>query len=101
LEKRLGQQSLGPELEYRDRDAEACLWLRENELRVLIDNPSDTLKRRKEKKGHLEIPSKEQFRSLLKELRSGHRSTGEAANLIEFLAYSDIYFNECRACYIQ
>lgn len=59
-----------------------------NELRILIDNPSDTLKRRKEKKGHLEIPSKEQFRSLLRELRSGHRSTGEAANFIEFLAYS-------------
>lgn len=34
------------------------------------------------------IPSKEQFLAVLGELRNGHRATGEAADFVEFLAYS-------------
>lgn len=57
-------------------------------LRILLDNPADTLNRKKQGKAKILIPSKEQFCILVKELRSGHRSTGEAADLVELLAYS-------------
>jgi integrase len=57
-------------------------------LRILLDNPARLLKRKKEPKPGILIPSKEQFRSLLDELRNGHRATGEAADFVEFLAYS-------------
>ena len=60
----------------------------ENTLRILIDNPARHLKRKKEPKPGMVIPSKEQFRAVLEELRNGHRATGEAADFIEFLAYS-------------
>lgn len=59
-----------------------------DDLRILIDNPADTLKRRKVKQSGMVIPTKEQFRVLVQELRGGHRSTGEAADFVEFLAYS-------------
>ena len=57
-------------------------------LRILIDNPAESIKRRKPKAVERLIPSKEDFRQLVTSLRSGHRSTGEAADFIEFLAYS-------------
>lgn len=59
-----------------------------NDLRILVDNPVEVVKRRKERKAAILIPTKEQFRALLGELRNGHRSTGEAADFVEFLAYS-------------
>ena len=60
----------------------------QNTLRILIDNPARHLKRKKERKSGIVIPSKEQFRTLVNELRNGHRTTGEAADFVEFLAYS-------------
>jgi integrase len=57
-------------------------------LRILIDNPAESIKRRKPKAVERLIPSKEDFRQLVASLRSGHRATGEAADFIEFLAYS-------------
>ncbi|HMJ90396.1 MAG TPA: site-specific integrase, partial [Candidatus Acidoferrum sp.] len=63
-------------------------------LRIILDNPVEGLKRRKQPKGGIVIPSKEQFRALVGELRSGHRSTGEAADLVEFLAYSGCRLGE-------
>jgi integrase len=68
-----------------------------NTLRILLDNPADILKRKKEPKTGIVIPSKEQFRALVNELRSGHRSTGEAADLVEFLAYSGCRVAEARS----
>jgi integrase len=68
-----------------------------NTLRILLDNPADSLKRKKEPKTGIVIPSKEQFRALVSELRSGHRSTGEAADLVEFLAYSGCRIAEARS----
>jgi integrase len=65
-------------------------------LRIVLDNPADTLKRKKEPKAGIVIPSKDQFRVLVNELRSGHRSTGEAADLVEFLAYSGCRVAEAR-----
>lgn len=58
------------------------------DLKILVDNPADTLKRRKVKQAGIVIPSKEQFRALVQNLREGHRATGEAADFVEFLAYS-------------
>ncbi len=66
-------------------------------LRIVLDNPVEGLKRKKEPKAGIVIPSKEQFRALVNELRSGHRSTGEAADLVEFLAYSGCRVAEARA----
>ena len=65
-------------------------------LRIVLDNPVDSLKRKKEPKAGIIIPTKEQFRALVSELRSGHRSTGEAADLVEFLAYSGCRVAEAR-----
>lgn len=65
-----------------------------DQLRILIDSPSDSLKRKKQGKSQILVPSKEQFGVLLTELRNGHRSTGEAADLVEFLAYSGCRVNE-------
>ena len=62
-------------------------YARDN-LRIIIDNPAESLKRRKQPKNRITIPSKDEFRRLLDDLRSGHRSTGDAADLVEFLAYS-------------
>ena len=59
-----------------------------NDLRILLENPARSIKRRKVRSAERLIPSKEDFRALVAELRNGHRSTGEAANFVEFLAYS-------------
>jgi integrase len=65
-------------------------------LRIVLDNPAEFLKRKKEPKAGVVIPTKEQFRALLNELRTGHRSSGEAADLVEFLAYSGCRVAEAR-----
>jgi integrase len=57
-------------------------------LRVILENPVHTVKRRKSLKRGVVIPTKEQFRIVLNELRNGHRATGQAADFAEFLAYS-------------
>ena len=69
----------------------------QNTLRILLDNPARQLKRKKQPKSGAMIPSREQFRELVNELRSGHRSTGEAADLVEFLAYSGCRVAEARS----
>jgi len=69
----------------------------QNTLRILIDNPAERLKRKKEPKPGIIIPSKDQFRALVNELRTGHRATGEAADLVEFLAYSGCRVAEARS----
>ena len=65
-------------------------------LRIVLNNPVEKLKRKKERKNGIVIPSKEQFRALVDELQSGHRSTGQAADLVEFLAYSGCRVGEAR-----
>src|SRR4029077_18175642 len=69
----------------------------QNTLRILLDNPARHLKRKKQPKSGATIPSREQFRALVNQLRSGHRSTGEAADLVEFLAYSGCRVAEARS----
>ena len=59
-----------------------------NSLRIILDNPAAELTRKKQRKSVVRIPTKDQFRTLVAELRNGHRSTGEAADLVEFMAYS-------------
>jgi integrase len=59
-----------------------------NDLRLLIENPAASIKRRKVRSAERLIPTKEAFRSLVAELRTGHKATGEAANFVEFLGYS-------------
>jgi integrase len=68
-----------------------------DDLRILIENPIEPIKRRKERKAAILIPSKEQFCALLAELRNGHRSTGEAADFVEFLGYSGCRQQEAAA----
>jgi integrase len=55
---------------------------------LLVENPAESIKRRKVRSAERLIPSKEDFRRLVAELRSGHKATGEAADFVEFLAYS-------------
>jgi integrase len=57
-------------------------------LKIILENPADTIKRKKVIQPGVVIPSKEQFRLLLEELRKGHKATGHTADFVEFLAYS-------------
>ena len=60
----------------------------QDDLRLLIENPAESIKRRKVRSAERLIPTKEDFCRLVSELRSGHKATGEAADFVEFLAYS-------------
>lgn len=61
--------------------------------RLLLDNPAEYLKRRKQLKPKPVIPNKEQFSALVRELRQSPQA-GEAANLVEFLGYSGCRLGE-------
>lgn len=68
----------------------------QSELRIILENPADKAKRRKQAKKIIRVPTREEFGKLVNALRNGHRSTGEAANLVEFLAYSGCRVGEAR-----
>jgi integrase len=61
--------------------------------RLLLDNPAESLKRRKQPRSTAVIPNKEQFTALVRELRESPQA-GEAANLVEFLGYSGCRLGE-------
>jgi integrase len=61
--------------------------------RLLLDNPAESLKRRKQPKATAVIPNRDQFTALVKELRESPQA-GEAANLVEFLGYSGCRLGE-------
>jgi len=63
--------------------------------RIILENPADTVKRRKMDKPQIFIPSKEQFQILLAALRGEPRAR-EAALFVEFLAYSGLRLGEAR-----
>jgi len=65
-----------------------------DDLCILLDNPAERIKRRKLATPERPILSKEQFRLLVRELRSGHKATGEAADLVELMAYSGLRQSE-------
>jgi len=67
-------------------------------LRIILDNPVDTVKKRKTDKPHTVIPTKDQFRVLLTALRNQPKAQ-PAAELIEFLAYSGLRLGE--ACEVR
>lgn len=62
-------------------------------LRIILENPVDAVKKRKTEKPHIVIPNKEQFRVLLSTLRAELRAH-EAPDFIEFLAYSGLRLGE-------
>ena len=64
-------------------------------LRIILENPADTVTRRKMEKAHILIPSKEQFQTLLAALRNEPRAR-EAALFVEFLGYSGLRLGEAR-----
>jgi integrase len=83
----------GPKISARSWNIEMetlnqMLAYAKDHLRILIDNPASSVKRKKMVRSGTAIPTKEQFRAILNELRDGHKSTGEAADLVEFLGYS-------------
>ena len=63
---------------------------------MLLENTARSLKRRKEGKSALLIPTVEQFRAILAQMRSadGKRDGEPSANLIEFLALSGCRISE-------
>jgi site-specific recombinase XerD len=61
--------------------------------RLLLDNPAENLKRRKQERARAIIPNRGEFSALVKELRESPQA-GEAANLVEFLAYSGCRLGE-------
>jgi integrase len=64
---------------------------------LLLDNPADKFKRRKQPKTIIELPTKEEFAQLVQHLRHAKRAvfTG-AADMVEFLAYSGMRVGEAR-----
>jgi integrase len=66
------------------------------DLRIILENPADKLKRRKVPHRKPEIPTKAQFIVLLVEMRKDVRSK-EAANFVEFLGYSGLRLTEARS----
>jgi integrase len=67
-----------------------------DDLRIILENPAEKLKRRKVPHRKPEIPTKTQFTVLLAEMRKDVRSK-EAANFVEFLGYSGLRLSEARA----
>ncbi len=83
----------GPKISARTWNIEVetlnqMLAYAKDHLRILIDNPASSVKRKKMVKATVAIPTKEQFRAIVNELHDGHKATGEAADLVEFLGYS-------------
>lgn len=58
-------------------------------LRIILENPAQEIKKRKVGKAQLVIPTQGQFRTLLDTLRAETRAV-EAADFVEFLAYSGL-----------
>jgi integrase len=64
---------------------------------MLLDNPAEKVKNRKASAATIEIPSKEQFRKLVSELRNEPQAVRSgAAAFAEFLAYSGLRLGEGR-----
>jgi integrase len=61
----------------------------------ILENPAVALKRRTQQKKIPEIPTKEQFKSLVDQLRLDPRST-QAADWVEFAGYSGTRIDEAR-----
>ena len=77
-----------------ERDALRQLfeYARKN-LRIILENPADTVKKRKQDKPQIVIPSKAQFCALLAQMRQEPKAQ-DAAYLIEFLGYSGLRLGE-------
>lgn len=61
---------------------------------IILDNPARVLKRRKLGKPQILIPSKEQFRRLVEDMRQQDSRSQPAADLVELLAYSGMRLTE-------
>lgn len=66
----------------------------EKSLRIISENPTADLELKTAPKKKVRIPSRAELERIIHELRHGHRSTGEAADLMEFLAYSGCRIEE-------
>lgn len=64
---------------------------------ILLDNPAEKIRKRKEPKPTIQIPSKNQFRGVVAELRAEPQAVRSgAADFAEFLAYSGLRLGEAR-----
>ena len=64
---------------------------------IILDDPTETYKRRKQKGAVVAVPSKADFESIVSEMRSSSLSvTSGAADFVEFLAYSGMRVGEAR-----
>lgn len=79
------RETLRAILEYARRDG------------LILDNPATHLPRRKLGKPAIVIPSHEQFRSLIKAIRTLDRRAWDSADLVELLAYSGMRLAEATA----
>jgi len=61
---------------------------------LIMDNPARIIKRRKQPKHKVVIPTKEQFKALIEAIRNLKATAHEAAILCEFLAYSGCRLGE-------
>jgi len=64
---------------------------------IVLDNPTDDFKRRKQPKAVVEIPTHAEFAAIVEQLRASKRSLAfGAADMVEFLAYSGMRVAEAR-----
>ena len=62
-------------------------------LRIILENPALEIRKRKTGKAELTIPTKDQFRILVTQLRAEPRAQ-ESADFVEFLGYSGLRLGE-------
>ncbi|MEO8352066.1 MAG: site-specific integrase [Chthoniobacteraceae bacterium] len=64
---------------------------------IVLDNPAESFKRRKQPKSMIDLPSRDEFRALVKSLRDAPFAVASgAATMVEFLAYSGMRVGEAR-----
>ena len=64
---------------------------------IILDDPTEIFKRRKQKRAVVEMPSKADFETIISEMRASKWSiTSGAADFCEFLAYSGMRVGEAR-----
>jgi len=68
----------------------------QRDLRLILENPAENIKRRHEPARERLIPTKEEFQQILKAARSTP-TAGEAGDLLEFLAYSGLRKSEAES----
>ncbi len=95
--KRTRGAALSPRSHNIELETLSLLFRYAGDRGILMDNPAESFKRRKQARAVIEMPSREQFSALVRDLRGASRAVASgAADMVEFLAYSGMRVGEAR-----